>query len=520
MVCFTNDATLNDVTFGNNSKICIAPGVTVNIQNNVNSSLGNNIIFEIAGTLQFNNTPTFNANLNINIVEGGTLRSGSTGQSNFTFNGSGTNTITNHGTVAVNVLGFQNNNATNLIDNYGTFNIGGNINIKGTTTFINNDVINIGLSYNNNSTSTYINCGTINSNKGFNLGGGKVINTGYFNVGDGQIDMQNSSRIENYGTFTSLGTMNMTSSAIFYNEGLAKLTTVQPNGGTLKGPASSSKKGYIYVRNQMSANGTKVGPNIDLKRYTSYSPDNPSGSQGVANIWNNLPLIYIDYNSTPVTQSQANVTYSCTSCPPIQTDLNTCPDANGNFPPIANDDSYTIDQGSNSTTSVLENDLVAYNGNPATVNNVTISKISTTDPNININTSTGIIEVGSSVSSGIYTLVYQICRRDAPSSCDTATVTITVQSSYCTKPGSTIVGGTPTEVGITNQTKLSTWPQAVPNGYITLESKTNGFVISRVAKSEVITEPKKGMLIYDIAASCVKLYNGTAWKCIERGCNE
>lgn len=91
---------------------------------------------------------------------------------------------------------------------------------------------------------------------------------------------------------------------------------------------------------------------------------------------------------------------------------------------------------------------------------------------------------------------------------------------YCTKPGSTQTGGSPTKVGITNQTKLSTWPEAVPNGHITLESKTNGFVITRVANSGVITEPKKGMLIYDIAASCVKLYNGTAWKCIQRGCNE
>lgn len=91
---------------------------------------------------------------------------------------------------------------------------------------------------------------------------------------------------------------------------------------------------------------------------------------------------------------------------------------------------------------------------------------------------------------------------------------------YCTKPGSTIIGGLPTKLGITNQTKLAAWPGSIPNGHIALESKIDGFVITRVLNSSSITEPKKGMLIYDISAACVKLYNGTAWKCIARSCNE
>lgn len=520
VVCFTTDTTLGDVTFQDNAKICIAPGVKLTIQNNINSTQGHNLTFEIAGTLEFNQTPQFQANLNINIATGGTLRSGSTGNNNFAFNGSGTNRVTNNGTVQVGVFDFNNNDARNIIDNYGTYNIGANMNIKGNTTFRNNGVINIGANYNNSSTSTYINCGTINSNSGFNLGGGKVINTGNFNVGNGAIDMAGTSHFENYGTVVSLGTVNMSSSAIFYNEGLSKLTTVQPNGGTIKGPNSSSKKGYIYIVNSMNTNGSKAGPNLDFKKYNSYNPDVVNGSQGELAIWNGAP-VYIDASGNTVTQAVANVTYNCTSCPPLQLSLmNVCPDENGVFPPIANDDTYTINAGGNSTTSVLENDLVEYNGDPATVTNVTISQVSTTNPGVTINTSTGIIEVGSSVPAGTYTLEYQICSINAPSNCDTATVTIVVVSSTCTKPGSIVTGGSPTKVGITNQTKLSTWPQAVPNGHITLESKTNGFVITRVANSGVIAAPKKGMLIYDIAASCVKLYNGTIWKCIQRGCNE
>lgn len=90
----------------------------------------------------------------------------------------------------------------------------------------------------------------------------------------------------------------------------------------------------------------------------------------------------------------------------------------------------------------------------------------------------------------------------------------------CVKPGDFTTAGNPTHIGITNQTKLTSWPEAVPNGHITLESKNDGMVISRVANSAAITQPKKGMLIYDIAAACIKLYNGTIWNCIQKSCNQ
>jgi len=90
----------------------------------------------------------------------------------------------------------------------------------------------------------------------------------------------------------------------------------------------------------------------------------------------------------------------------------------------------------------------------------------------------------------------------------------------CTKDGSTITGGAPTKFGITTLNKLSIWPEAVPNGFVALESKDKGFVITRVANSGVITEPKKGMLIYDIADQCVKLYNGSFWRCLKKSCND
>lgn len=98
---------------------------------------------------------------------------------------------------------------------------------------------------------------------------------------------------------------------------------------------------------------------------------------------------------------------------------------------------------------------------------------------------------------------------------------------YCTKPGDFSQSGTPTKVGITNQTRLSGWPESIPNGYIALESKDKGFVITRVPHvsttpdfaNDSIKDPKEGMIVYDIQDKCVKLYNGTVWNCIQRSCN-
>lgn len=97
----------------------------------------------------------------------------------------------------------------------------------------------------------------------------------------------------------------------------------------------------------------------------------------------------------------------------------------------------------------------------------------------------------------------------------------------CTDPANTATGGIPTKVGITNQTKLGGWPESVPNGFLALESQKSGFVITRVANTAAITDPKNGMMVYDISANCVKLYrlvdtlnNMGEWKCISKSCNQ
>lgn len=82
--------------------------------------------------------------------------------------------------------------------------------------------------------------------------------------------------------------------------------------------------------------------------------------------------------------------------------------------------------------------------------------------------------------------------------------------------------GTPdgyTKVGISSLAGFANgWPGNVPNGFIAIESKNKGFVITRVANTDVITNPTEGMLIYDVSANCVKLYNGSSWNCIAKDC--
>lgn len=96
------------------------------------------------------------------------------------------------------------------------------------------------------------------------------------------------------------------------------------------------------------------------------------------------------------------------------------------------------------------------------------------------------------------------------------------QNNVCVKQGDFSAPGSPsTAVAIsTLSSPRASWPGDIPNGFIVLESKNKGLVISRVSNSASVLQPQEGMLIYDTSASCTKLYNGISWKCILKSCNE
>ncbi|MBB4805262.1 hypothetical protein HNP38_000534 [Chryseobacterium defluvii] len=136
------------------------------------------------------------------------------------------------------------------------------------------------------------------------------------------------------------------------------------------------------------------------------------------------------------------------------------------------------------------------------------------------NTHTG-TAVGNpaAVTAGTYYAFYYSISGDCYSNPGNAVTVTIIDDCYCTQP---FAAGTPdsfTLIGITSQAKQLNWPETVPNSFISMESKNKGFVITRVASQASITDPKEGMVIYDISAGCIKIYNGTIWKCIQRRCN-
>src|SRR5690606_1228354 len=91
------------------------------------------------------------------------------------------------------------------------------------------------------------------------------------------------------------------------------------------------------------------------------------------------------------------------------------------------------------------------------------------------------------------------------------------------EPTDIITGGDPSKIGIsTLEGQADGWPENIPNGFIVLESKEKGFVITRVANTSTvtITDPVEGMLVDDEAEKCIKLDNGSEWNCIEQECDE
>lgn len=91
---------------------------------------------------------------------------------------------------------------------------------------------------------------------------------------------------------------------------------------------------------------------------------------------------------------------------------------------IANSDSFTISVGNVSNQSVLANDTI--DGQPATLSNVSLSQVSSTNSGVSLDPSTGLIYVEPGTQPGNYQFVYQICDKENPTNCETATVNVTV----------------------------------------------------------------------------------------------
>lgn len=511
-VCFSSDMTFNNPTFGTNAKICIASGVTLQFQNNISGVINAPLSFEVHGTLNFNQTLTAVADLDVHVYNTGNITVGG-GNGNLTMNGQ-INKFVNEGLIELGVLQLG-DNTNNTIDNYGNLNINGNLNMSSSaTTLFRNEgggLILLSGNYGNSEQSVYVNCGTIISQSGFNINGGKIINTGFFTVG-GDINLSgSSSEIYNFGLFTSTGNMNNApADAVIYNEGELALNQYQGGNAAIQGPSSSTKKGYIVLQNPIQVGNVAVGPNLDFRRTTGVSDPG---------------TVFMNSNPSFLT----NVTYDCASTnscsAPLIINPGFCPAINGDLPPMAVDDTYTIAAGGSSVGIVLDNDFETYGGAQATLSNVILSQVSTSNSNISLNSTDGHILVAPGTTPGNYTLVYQICQTASPLNCDTATVTVTIQGTVpCYKPAATAGTVLSPDFGITSLSRAdkggNNWPGVRKGAWAVLESKNKGFVLNRLTDAQVAAIPqadlKEGMMVYNTTQNCLQVnIDGTAagWKC-------
>ncbi len=91
----------------------------------------------------------------------------------------------------------------------------------------------------------------------------------------------------------------------------------------------------------------------------------------------------------------------------------------------AENDSATASKGGASgVTNVLANDTLA--GTPATPARVILSRLSSTDAGVTLDTNTGAVSVAQGTGVGNQVLTYRICERASPGNCSEASVTITV----------------------------------------------------------------------------------------------
>lgn len=99
-------------------------------------------------------------------------------------------------------------------------------------------------------------------------------------------------------------------------------------------------------------------------------------------------------------------------------------------------------------------------------------------------------------------------------------VTVTINSCVCYRDPVNNGTGSETKMGITllkraGNNDPGNWPMVRKSGHIALESNTQGFVVTRIAKADLgnITNPQEGMMVYDTTDKCLKIYSDNAWKC-------
>jgi len=193
--------------------------------------------------------------------------------------------------------------------------------------------------------------------------------------------------------------------------------TAKDDAGSVNGLVGGTPVANVLAND--TYNGTTAAPGLSEVTLSQVSTTNPNvtlnTTTGEVNVKPNTPagvytIVYeIADKLDPAQTRQATVTITVTA--PAMLATNDAGNANG----------FT---GGTAVENVLVNDT--YNGNPATLADVKLSQVSSSNPNVSLDVTTGKVNVAPNTPAGTYTLVYQIEDKLNPGQTKTATVTITV----------------------------------------------------------------------------------------------
>lgn len=295
--CIDGDVSFSDISWANNTTICISSGSKLTINNNMQNNVNTNTVnFEIYGELQFGN-PQFAVNVNMNIHPNGKYKS--TG--NTEFSGSEVNINNQSGTFEVAVLNLNSNSGIVKIinSNSATFTTNNNLNVGGNVSlnFDNEGTLTVGAQFALNSNSSYSNCGTINT-QGFNIEGATIYNTGTMNILD---KLEGSGNIFNYSILNVENILG--SGKNFHNSGRIEVLGNSVADMTIYGPNDLPKYGEFKWGgamgglNNVIVYGNQLFTNSDGTSSLSEMFQNPSAlkPQTGSNIeWAPCPSCVVD----------------------------------------------------------------------------------------------------------------------------------------------------------------------------------------------------------------------------------
>ncbi|PJE39940.1 MAG: hypothetical protein CUR32_10890, partial [Flavobacterium sp.] len=282
----------------------------------------------------------------------------------------------------------------------------------------------------------------------------------------------------------------------------APIDAVDDNGAPIVGAAGGQTVANVLVNDTLNGNPATLA-NVILTQVSTSNPnvtlDPATGAVNVApgTAAGSYTVTYqICEILNPSNCDTAVVTVNVTGAPIDAVDDNGAPIVGA--------------AGGQTVANVLVNDTL--NGNPATLANVILTQVSTSNPNVTLDPATGAVNVAPGTAAGSYTVTYQICEILNPSNCDTAVVTVNVTGApidAVDDNGAPIVGaaGGQTVANVLVNDTLNGNPATLANVILTQVSTSNPNVTLDPATGAVNVAPGTAAGSYTVTYQICEILN-------------